>query len=81
MPTARATIVEAVSKILLAGAHDGSLRDDVDAEDVLRATTGLWTGPDQPDWETRADRLSRLIIDGLQTHSQTPRHPRQHQSE
>jgi AcrR family transcriptional regulator len=73
VPTARATIVEALSKILTAGAEDQSLRDDVDAEDVLRATAGLWTGSDQPDWDTRADRLSRLIIDGLRTDSRAAR--------
>jgi AcrR family transcriptional regulator len=68
VPTARTTIVEALSRILRVGAQDGSLRNDVDAEDVLRATTGLWAGTDQPDWETRADRLTRLVIDGLRTH-------------
>ena len=68
VPSARAEVTSALATILAAGIRDGSLRDDVDAEDLLRAGTGIWSTDDtnNPEWERRARRLARLIIDGLQ---------------
>jgi AcrR family transcriptional regulator len=68
VPSARAEATSALATILAAGTRDGSLRDDVDAEDLLRAATGIWRTDDtnDPEWERRAHRLARLIIDGLQ---------------
>jgi AcrR family transcriptional regulator len=68
VPTARAEVTSALATILAAGTRDGSLRDDVDAEDLLQASTGIWRTDDthDPEWEHRACRLARLIIDGLQ---------------
>jgi AcrR family transcriptional regulator len=69
-PSARAEATNALERILAAGIRDGSLRDDIDAEDLLRASTGIWCTDDtnDPAWEHRARRLARLIIDGLQPH-------------
>lgn len=64
-PTARGRIVAAMTAILAQGAEDGTLRDDVDADDLIRATGGLWLDQDAPDWRPRAERLVRLIADGL----------------
>src|ERR1700684_122417 len=68
VPSARAEVTNALATILAAGARDGSLRDDVDAEDLLQASTGIWRTDDTDDreWEHRARRLARLIVDGLQ---------------
>jgi AcrR family transcriptional regulator len=68
VPTAREEVTSALATILAAGARDGSLRDDIDAEDLLRAATGIWSTDDthDPEWERRAHRLARLITDGLQ---------------
>ncbi len=70
VPSARAEATNALERILAAGIRDGSLRDDIDAEDLLRASTGIWRTDDtnDPEWEHRARRLARLIIDGLQPH-------------
>jgi AcrR family transcriptional regulator len=70
VPTARTEATNALETILAAGVRDGTLRDDVDAEDLLRAATGIWRTDDthQPPWEHRARRLARLIIDGLHPH-------------
>lgn len=70
VPSARAEATNALERILAAGIRDGSLRDDIDAEDLLRASTGIWRtdDTDDPEWEHRARRLARLIIDGLQPH-------------
>ena len=67
VPTSRGTIVSALEGILAAGRADGSLRADADAEDVLRAMSGIWFDREQPDWEPRVRRLGRLIVDGLRT--------------
>jgi AcrR family transcriptional regulator len=68
VPTAREEVTNALATILAAGTRDGSLRDDIDAEDLLRAATGIWRNDDthDPEWERRAHRLARLITDGLQ---------------
>jgi AcrR family transcriptional regulator len=68
VPSARAEVTNALATILAAGVRDGSMRDDVDAEDLLGASTGIWRTDDtsDPEWERRARRLARLIIDGLQ---------------
>jgi AcrR family transcriptional regulator len=73
VPSARAEVTKALATILAAGVRDHSLRDDVDAEDLLRASTGIWRTGDthDPEWERRARRLARLIIDGLRRGSQT----------
>jgi AcrR family transcriptional regulator len=74
VPSARAEAINALTSILAAGTHDGSLRDDVDAEDLLRAATGIWRtdDTDDPNWERGARRLARLIIDGLKPRTATP---------
>jgi AcrR family transcriptional regulator len=66
-PPARGVIVEALGRILEAGARDGSLVADRDAEDVLALLAGLWTLPTGPQWPERADRLARFVVDGLAT--------------
>ena len=67
VPSSRDTLVRTLERILAAGRADGSLRADADAEDVLRAMAGIWFDREQPDWEPRARRLGRLIVDGLRT--------------
>jgi AcrR family transcriptional regulator len=64
-PPAREVIIDALARILAAGAQDGSLRDDRDAEDVLAFLAGLWTLPSGPEWPERAERLRRFVADGL----------------
>ncbi|GAA4927702.1 TetR family transcriptional regulator [Actinomycetospora succinea] len=64
-PPAREAIVGALEQLLAAGARDGSLRADRDAEDVLALLAGLWTLPDGPEWPARAERLAGFVLDGL----------------
>jgi AcrR family transcriptional regulator len=64
-PPAREVIVDALERVLAAGARDGSLRDDHDAEDVLALLAGLWTLPDGPAWLGRAERLAAFVVEGL----------------
>jgi AcrR family transcriptional regulator len=64
-PPVREVLVDALGRILAAGARDGSLRDDHDAEDVLALLAGLWTLPDGPQWLGRAERLAGFVVEGL----------------
>ena len=64
-PAARDAIVGALDRLLSAGHRDGTLRQDLDAEDVLAALAGLWSLPESPDWLDRAHRLTRFVLDGL----------------
>lgn len=61
----RAKIVEALSSLLEAAGAAGAIRADVDPEDVLAAISGLWSMPDDPDFERRARTLLGLVMDGL----------------
>jgi AcrR family transcriptional regulator len=67
VPPARGVIVDALERILAAGARDGSLRADRDAQDVLALLAGLWTLPGDASWSERAQRLARFVVDGLTT--------------
>ena len=61
----RAKMVEAVGQLLDAARAEGTVRDDVDAEDVLLAMGGIWAMPVEPGWEQRARTLLGLVMDGL----------------
>lgn len=61
----RAKMVEALATILDAARAAGTVRDDVDAEDVLLAMGSIWNVPTEPGWEERARRLLGLVMDGL----------------
>ncbi len=60
----RAQMLDAVSMLLAAGAKDGTLRSDLDAEDVLPAMSGIWQASEDPA-SGRAERLIGLLVDGL----------------
>jgi len=62
---ARRQNLATVATLLAAGAEAGTIRPDVQAEDVLRATGVVWQLDDQPGWEEHARTMLRLIMDGL----------------
>jgi len=61
----RGRILGALRLLLDAGARDGSLRSDVDPEDVIRVMNASWYLPDGPDWRADVGRMLNLVIDGL----------------
>ncbi len=63
-PSAREVIVDALERILAAGARDGSLRDDHDAEDVLALLAGLGRCRAGRSG-SRAERLAAFVVEGL----------------
>jgi AcrR family transcriptional regulator len=62
---ARRQNLATLATLLAAGAEAGTIRPDVEAEDVLRATGIVWQLDDQPGWEEQARRLLGLVMDGL----------------
>ena len=61
----RTQITGAIGGLLEAGVVAGSLRADVEPEDVLRAMGCIWNLGDGEGWRTQAETLIRIIVDGL----------------
>ena len=62
---ARRQMVGAITMLLQASEQAGSIRADVEPEDVLRLMSGIWLVADGDDWSERAGRLLSLLMDGL----------------
>ena len=61
----RGQVTEAVAVLLRAGAEAGTLRADVEPEDVLRAMGAIWMVADGDEFPEQAMRILRLVLDGL----------------
>lgn len=61
----RGRILGALRLLLAAGAADGTLRADVDPEDVMRVVNASWYLTDGPEWRATVGRMLGLVIDGL----------------
>jgi AcrR family transcriptional regulator len=61
----RDRMVEALGRLLRAGAEAGTLRPDADPADVLTALCGVSLTAGEPDRRAQAGRLLDLIMDGL----------------
>jgi AcrR family transcriptional regulator len=55
----------ALDSLLRAGIAAGSIRADADAENVLRAMSGVWLVTDEERWQDQARQLLDLLMDGL----------------
>ncbi len=64
-PEARRRIGETIDTLLSAGVAAGSIRDDVSADDVYRATMAIFNIPDGDGWIEQARTVLRLVMDGL----------------
>jgi AcrR family transcriptional regulator len=67
-------LTQAVSGLLDRAIAAGEIRDDISAEDVLRALVGMSYTHDQPGWQKSVLRLVDVFIDGLRM--QRARNPR-----
>jgi hypothetical protein len=56
---------ETIGTLLAAGVAAGTIRADVSAEDVYRATKAIWNIPASDDWAAQARTVLRLVMDGL----------------
>lgn len=55
----------ALGALLAQAATAGEIRDDIDAEEMLRALIGICYMFDTPDWQARVARLADVFVDGL----------------
>ncbi len=58
-------LVRAADTLLRRAVREGSVRDDVGAEDVLRTVVGLCYVHDKPGWQESALRLVDVFVDGM----------------
>ena len=61
-----AAIVAALDRLLQANIAAGTLRPDLDAEDVILALAGLWQLDPAGDWKAQAQRIYDIVLGGLQ---------------
>ena len=62
----RDRLTTAVTLLLDAAAKSGAIRSDFDPQDVLLAVAAsTWAFVNDGDWEERARRVLRLVMDGL----------------
>ncbi|WP_118134048.1 TetR/AcrR family transcriptional regulator [Oceanicella sp. SM1341] len=57
----------AVERLMARAVASGAIRDDVSAEDVIRALIGMCYTRDQPGWQPTVLRLLDVFVDGLRT--------------
>ncbi|HEX6537943.1 MAG TPA: helix-turn-helix domain-containing protein [Candidatus Dormibacteraeota bacterium] len=57
---------ECASRLLAAGAAAGTVRDDIDGADLVRAVSGICLATDQ-EAARASERLVKVIVDGLRT--------------
>jgi AcrR family transcriptional regulator len=55
----------ALQHLVDAAVADGSIRSDIDINDISQALSGIYSAPDTPDWRDRSRRLVSLLMDGL----------------
>ncbi|MGI3170932.1 TetR/AcrR family transcriptional regulator [Pseudooceanicola sp. C21-150M6] len=60
-----ARTLAAVDRIVTRGVSEGRIRDDVGAEEVMRAFFSICYGRDAPDWQVGALQLLDIFVDGL----------------
>jgi AcrR family transcriptional regulator len=68
----RARLIAAITTLLAAGISAGTLRSDVEPNDVLLALSGVSLAAGAPDQREQAGRLLNLLIDGLRHHPSGP---------
>jgi AcrR family transcriptional regulator len=61
-----AAIAAALDRLLQANVAAGTLRPDLDAEDVILALAGLWQLDPAGDWKAQAQRVYDIVLGGLQ---------------
>jgi AcrR family transcriptional regulator len=59
-------IVAALDRLLQANIAAGTLRPDLDAEDVILALAGLWQLDPAGDWAAQAQRIYGIVLGGLE---------------
>jgi hypothetical protein len=56
---------DVMKRLVDAAIAEGSIRRDVDYQDVLKGLSGVCMMSDVPGWQDQACRISALLMDGL----------------
>jgi AcrR family transcriptional regulator len=67
----RRRLIEAITALLDAGVAAGTLRPDVEPNDVLVALSGVSLAAGEPTQREQAGRLLDLLLEGLRQHAKT----------
>jgi AcrR family transcriptional regulator len=67
----RRRLIEAITTLLDAGVTGGTLRPDVEPNDVLVALSGVSLAAGEPTQREQAGRLLDLLLEGLRQHAKT----------
>ena len=68
----RARLIAAITTLITAGISAGTIRADVEPNDVLLALSGVSLAAGAPDQREQAGRLLDLLVDGLRHHASGP---------
>jgi hypothetical protein len=68
----RGRLIAAITTLLDAGVHAGTLRSDVAPNDVLLALSGVSLAAGEPAQRQQAGRLLDLLVDGLRHRASDP---------
>lgn len=68
----RARLIAAITALLTAGISAGTIRADVEPDDVLLALSGVSLAAGAPAQREQAGRLLDLLVDGLRHHASGP---------
>ena len=63
--------MECATRLLAAGVAAGTVRDDIEGADLVRAVGGICMSTDQ-ETAIASERLVNVIVDGLRTTSREP---------
>ncbi len=58
-------IREAFERLLTAARDAGLIRKDIGEADLMHAMSSIYSIPDSPEWRDSANRLIRLLMDGM----------------
>lgn len=64
---------QALRHLVDAAIAEGSIRADVEIEDIMQALAGIYSAPNAPDWHLRSGRVLELLMDGLRRGAPGPR--------
>lgn len=64
---------QALRRLVDAAIAEGSIRADVEIEDIMQAMAGIYAAPHSRDWRLRSGRVLDLLMDGLRRGAPGPR--------
>ena len=64
-------VARVLDMLVSAAVTSGSIRPDINSQDILHALSDIYSAPESPDWRDRSRRLTMLLMDGLRWRGET----------